>query len=437
MTGESKRAAIDAAAWPRVANVPSGRLIRLRARRAEAEFATACARGDIELDGGVAPDGPELTIYEDALFCRIARDGWLGLAESYLAGEWDTPDSDGLVVVLRKLLRSGYHPRSKKVSRSPDPGGEIPLSLLERYSGDGLTDYGGIFASGIPTTTRTSVDSYAPGAGRRGEPKTHFVDVRTYDEPHQVDRDDLAAAQRRATHQLLDAAEVTPGTHLLVYPGAGVAAAVNAAERRATVDILTADEDFLPGLKDAAIYAGVEDSVHAAVIDQAVPGPQQWRGRYDGIVVIDKLAAATDSQRRVLVGGLDRMLAPGGRAVLQSTVATPALTAAGKGALGALRAYIWPGLDYPETSAVHRLVDRHSGLRIIAETHTGAHAAESLAMQRSFFSGQLREAAASGFDAVFRRLWTYQLALREALMREGMIDSVQFTAVRRNRGGRR
>ena len=86
---------------------------------------------------------------------------------------------------------------------------------------------------------------------------------------------------------------------------------------------------------------------------------------------------------------------------------------------------------------MHRLVDRHSGLRIIAETHTGAHAAESLAMQRSFFSGQLREAAASGFDAVFRRLWTYQLALREALMREGMIDSVQFTAVRRNRGGRR
>ena len=49
----------------------------------------------------------------------------------------------------------------------------------------------------------------------------------------------------------------------------------------------------------------------------------------------------------------------------------------------------------------------------------------------------LREAAAAGFDPVFRRLWTFQFALREALMTLGMIDAVQFGLAHRNRGGRR
>lgn len=431
MNSSAGAAAIDSAQWPRIAQLPAGRFDRLRARFAEAEFARACARGDVRLTDG------ELTVHEDALFTRIAHDGWLGVAESYMAGEWSTKDSDALVDVLRKLLQAGYHPRAKTPRREPDSGGEIPLSLLERYSGDGITGYGGVFASGMATTSRTSVESFAPGAGRGGEPKSHFVDVSVYDPPTRIDREDLRAAQHRATQLLLDAAEVSAGTHLLVIPGAGLPVAIQAAKRRATVDVLTADLEFRSAITDTAIYEGVSDSVHCAVIDKPVPGPQEWRGRYDAIAVIDKLPLASAAQRRALINGLDRMLAPGGRVVVRSTIASDALNGAGAASLAGLREYIWPGLKYPTTRDVHRLVDKNSSLRIIAEVHTGTHAAESLAMQRSFFSGQLREAAASGYDVVFRRLWMFQLALREALLREEMLDTVAFTAVRRNRGGRR
>ena len=67
----------------------------------------------------------------------------------------------------------------------------------------------------------------------------------------------------------------------------------------------------------------------------------------------------------------------------------------------------------------------------------GSHHEQSLAMQRSLFSGHTREAAAAGFDIAYRRLWDYQFALREALFRLGMLDTVQFTLTHRNRQGRR
>lgn len=421
---------VDAEAWPGVARVPEGTLLKAMARRAEANFARACHRAGIELDG----EDPDLRIQYDALFLRIADSGWLGLAESYMAGEWSTPDSSRLVQVLQKLIDVGYAPRAKRLKPSASLPGELPVDLVRLYSGDGLSHSGGIFASGVPTTVRESVESYSTG---RGEPKTHFVDYTSVSEPGEVTRDDLADAQRRAAGWLLDAAGVNHGTHLLVYPANGLQAAILATQRRATVDILTSDSEQYSDLEETLVLEGAEDSTHVALVDVPVPGPSQWRGRYDAIISIDKLETTSGSERRAFVGLLDRLLSNGGRAVFQSLVATENLSSAARDATDVLRAYVWPGLDYPTTKDVHSVIDKHSSLRVIAETHFGAHYAASIKQQRSFFDGHLREAAAAGFDQVFRRLWTFQFALREALLNAEMVDAVTFTATHRNRGGRR
>ena len=39
---------------------------------------------------------------------------------------------------------------------------------------------------------------------------------------------------------------------------------------------------------------------------------------------------------------------------------------------------------------------------------------------------EMRQAAAAGFDPVYRRLWDYQLALHEALVDAGALDCVQL-----------
>ncbi|QGU04572.1 class I SAM-dependent methyltransferase [Corynebacterium comes] len=428
-------AAIDAAAWPGLAEVPAGRLIDLRARLAEASFARACANADLTLD----PSGePDLVVEHDALFARLAVSGWLGLAEGYMAGEWR---SDHLTDVLAALIRTGYRPRvgipGKVASPGRYSGGELPTELVRLSSGEGFSAFGGVFASGVPTTVRTAVPSHVPGHSRGRGLATHFVDLTTFSEPVDVDREDLGDAQTRTVTMLLDAARVTGGTHLLEYPGAGGAVAIAAAHRRATVDTLTADPAQARAVTEQLMLAGVDASVHTAVIDRPVPGPRDWRGSYDAIVSVEKLEVLDEDDRVAYIRALDRLLTIGGFVSMQSVIATDALSPVARGALDALRAYVWPGLDYPTATDVHRLTDRESGLRVVAQTHTGSHHQRSLAMQRSLFEGQSREAAAAGFDAVFRRLWSYQFALREALFRLGMLDTVQFTLTHRNRRGRR
>ncbi|ERA55866.1 cyclopropane-fatty-acyl-phospholipid synthase, partial [Corynebacterium diphtheriae DSM 43988] len=51
--------------------------------------------------------------------------------------------------------------------------------------------------------------------------------------------------------------------------------------------------------------------------------------------------------------------------------------------------------------------------------------------------GNIRQAAADGFDVVYRRLWIYQLAMREALFIAGAVDAVQCLATTRHRRGGR
>lgn len=427
---------IDPKEWPGVATVPDFPLRGVRARQAEARFAKACENAGLDLLG----DEPDLTIDHEELFSRLAATGWLGLAESYMAGEWH---SDKLTDVLTALLGVGYRPRGRFQSAftlpdtTRDNGGALPAELIRLSSGDGMSAFGGVFASGVPTTVRTAVKSFVPGAGRNREPGSHFVDVTTIADPVAVEREDLGEAQRRAASTLLDAAKVRSGSHVLEYPASGGAVSILAARRNATVDVLTADRAQVSALEELFILAGVEDDVHIRKLPAAVPGKLDWGGAYDSIVSMEKLEVVGTTGAKKYIKALDRMLSIGGYVAMQSLVATDQLGPVAREALGMLRAYIWPALTYPTTQQVHELVDRGSSLRVIAETHFPGHYLKSVQLQREVFEGQMREAAADGFDAVFRRMWVYHYALIEAMLRLGYLDATQFTLTTRNRRGRR
>ncbi len=427
---------IDPEVWPGVATVPDSALMNFRSRQAEARFAKACENAGLSLLG----DEPDLTVDYETLFPRLAATGWLGLAESYMAGEWKT---DKLADVLTALLGTGFRPRGPLMSafhlpdNSPDGGGALPAELIRLSSGDGMSAFGGVFASGVPTTLRTAVKSFVPGAGKNREPGSHFVDVTRIADPVAAEREDLGEAQRRAAATLLDAAKVKSGTHLLEYPASGGALSILAARRNATVDILSADQGQVSALQELFILAGVEDDVHLQAIPTAIPGPKDWGGSYDSIVSVEKLEVVGNNGAKKYIKAFDRMLTTGGHVAMQSLVATGQLGPIQREALGMLRAYIWPALKYPTVEEVHQLVDRESSLRVIAETHFPGHYLKSVQLQREVFEGQLREAAADGFDAVFRRMWVYHYALIEAMIRLGCLNAVQFTMTTRNRRGRR
>lgn len=404
----------------------------MRARRAEAEFARACAKAGIPLDG------TQLTVEHAEVFTRIAAGGWVGFAEGYLAGEWTTPSSQALVDALVALIETGYRPRTVRIRKSPQlHNGEVPPDLVAHFAGDAMSPFQGHFATGVPTKERVRVKSFTPGAGRGNEPAHHFVDVTEFGTPQAADRGDLADAQARSVEMLFALTGVAAGTHLLELPAAGGAIALLGNERRATVDALTSDERVREAVAERLLLAGVSGGVHTELVDSLTRLSNQRRGTYDAVVSMEKLETLPEGEKVALLEAADRMLAPGGRVGVQTIVRSETYSKTAGHALESLRAYVWPGLEYSSAEGVAKLVDRNTALRVVASSRAPEHLANSLRLQRLTFDAHLRDAAADGYDQVFRRLWVWQFALREALARLGMIDVTQLLLIRRNRRGRR
>lgn len=421
---------VDPQQWPGVATVPGGMLNAAKARRAEAEFAVVCEKADIRLVG----DEPDLRILREELFKRIAKSGWLGLAEGYMAGEWE---SGQLVEVLAKLLEAGYCPRTSRTHirelAGQYSGLELPQDLIQLFSGNGMSYHGPIFSSGVPTTQRNQYKSYVPGAGKGREPASHFVDVTELEEPTLVERVDFSDAQLRAAAQLLESARVSAGTHVADFPSSGPLVPIIAAHNAAVADVYTADVDHANWLQEVFQDAKVNLDIHINVTDGVFPELRRLSRMYDAITSVEKLETMPLETQRHYVSALDRMLVPYGFVSMQTVVKTLNYTEASERALDVLRAYVWPGLTISSPEDLHRLFDANSNLRIVAQKCFGKHYNHGLQMQRELFEGNMREAAADGFDVTFRRLWVFQLALREALFRLEMIDAVQLTITTRQR----
>lgn len=425
---------IDAQAWPGVATVPSGRTMAIKARRAEAGFAKACAKAGVTLAG----DSPDLTVERVEVFDRIAASGWVGLAEGYMAGEWGTENSQVLVDVIANLIGSDYRPKTPRAAApSVVTGGALPPELVAHFAGDGTSAFQGIFATGVPTTQRERRKSFAPRAGRGDEPAQHFVDVTEIGPALETDRGDLADAQARSVDTMLRSLSVGSGTHLLEFPASGGAVTLRSATQRATVDVAAGNNATAAAVREHLMMAGADGGVRIDVVGDNDRFSHGRADLYDAIVVMEQLETLGEKDQIRYLRAAETMLAPHGRLGVQTLLRTGAFNAAADGALESLRAYVWPGLRYLSDDDLMKLVDRETGLRVVAQTRAPEHLAESLRLQRMTFDGHLRDAAADGFDAVFRRMWTWQFALREALARLGMLNLVQVVMVQRGRRERR
>lgn len=429
------RFSVDAERWPGVARVPDGPLLGKRADLARKSFRRACARYGVQIDG---PGSATIGIRDsDAMFRRIAEADWVGLGESFLAGEWE---SDTLPRTLAALFDAGLDVGAegrvgrslRKLSgrrptpRATGPGGELPASLIELFAGPALTGGSALFASGARTTSLEEIPNQAPGAGRGGVPAHWKVDVTRIDAPEGVIRADLPEAQARRVDRMLDLARVRAGDRVLEWPSSGGELALRAADRGASADVLAISDDHADAVGKRAAEAGLSGPVRVLRADQVIPSPRDFDGDYEAIFNVERLETfGLDGIRRWLRGA-ERVLADRGTIVVQMAVAGDRFDDSAGAALDLVRSYVWPALHYPTMDELRRIVDRDTGLRILSESHLPAHHERTLELWRELFAVHSREAAGLGYDRVYRRLWDFHLALQQALVASGRTDMVQI-----------
>ena len=400
---------IDEERWPHLVATPHARFMSRRAEGVTSRLESLLSSRGIGLDAGSVP---HMVVRDGQVIDRVVAEGWLGLAEGYMAGEWNAEPLPEILGILLAQPFEGkvgeFFARRSSRRRGPLPG-ELPEALVELYAGASRATGAAQFSS----ASRTSAHDQG-------------IDFTWFGDPDPVERLDLDDAQRRRINTMLDEAEVGPGDRVLEMPSSGGQLAVQAARRGARVDVLTSDEEHAAAVRARVHSAGVGGAVNVELIPGPVPSPRQWSGRYEAIFSVERMETLGLGGLSHYLKAVDRMLSDDGLAVIQSIVATEEMRETARESLDVMRAYVWPALEYPTVGQVREAAAENTQLRVVAENNLSTHLRATLPLWRANFLSRERQAAAAGFDPVFRRLWDYQLALHEALATADDIGCVQF-----------
>ncbi|MFI6701501.1 class I SAM-dependent methyltransferase [Streptomyces sp. NPDC050509] len=397
----------DPSRWPDVARLPRGSWLRTAVTERLVRRAFGQLPLCVRFDGGgtIGLGGPLMEIHDATAFHRrIGAGGLIGFGESYMAGEWEAPDLVGVLTVLAERLaelvprplqrlRAAWAPRQPAAQRNTPEGSRDNISRHYDLSND-------LFALFLDETLSYSSALF------RGFP---------------ADRSLLAAAQHRKIDRLLDEAGVGPGTSLLEIGTGWGELALRAAARGARVRTVTLSGEQCELARVRIREAGFEDRVSVELCDYRLVD-----GVFDAIVSVEMVEAVGAEFWPEYFTTLDRLLVPGGRIALQAITMPHDRMLATRHTHTWIQKYIFPGGFCPSVEAIEQITADRTALRVADRDGFGAHYAETLRLWRERFTEQAARVDALGFDAVFRRLWTFYLAYSEAGFRSGYLDVQQM-----------
>ncbi len=407
---------VDPARWPDVAKIPAG---RARAAVARALLRQVTARLPVRVvtagrtAGGGGEGAPRLLLHRPGDFYRrLGAGGLIGLGESYMAGDWDADDLPGLLSVFAaqvatlvprplQSLRRWYVPRTPAAEDGTPEGARQNVRRHYDLSNE-------LFALFLDETMTYSAAEFDDPGGTLSPPLA------------EAQEDSLAQAQRRKIDRILDLASVGPGSRVLEIGTGWGELAIRAAGRGARVDSITLSQQQRELAIDRAARAGVADRVAIDLRDY-----RDARGSYDAIISIEMIEAVGDTYWPVFFAALKRLLAPGGRISLQAITMPHDRMLATRTSYTWIHKYIFPGGVIPSARAVEEAAG-HASLKVTARRSLGPHYARTLQLWRARFCEHDGDVDALGFDAIFRRMWTFYLAYSEAGFRSGYLNVHQF-----------
>lgn len=346
-------------------------------------------------------EGPEATLilHNWNLAHRALTGGTIGVAESYIDGDWESPDVTAflelflvnvevgdtlaggargiarVVELIRHWLRSNSRAQAKK-------------NISAHY------DLGNTFYSKWLDETMTySSALYQDGAN------------------------DLAGAQTAKYRALARAAGLKAGDHVLeIGCGWGGFAEYAASEIGCRVTGLTISREQLAFARQRIEKAGLSDKVDLRFQDY-----RDETGRYDGVVSIEMFEAVGEKYWPTYFSKVRECLKPGGRAGLQIITIKPEAYQAYRANPDFIQRYVFPGGMLPTENHLNSLGEA-AGLEMVGHRAFGPDYGRTLAEWRQRFWNAWEEIQPMGFDLRFKRLWEFYMYYCEAGFRSGHIN---------------
>jgi cyclopropane-fatty-acyl-phospholipid synthase len=346
-----------------------------------------------------------LAVHDERFFRRVLWGGDVGLGDSYVDGEWSSPD---LVNVVRFAVRN--------IDRMDRDGGLVSTlaGLRNRLRRPRRTN-----------NPRDSRQNIAFHYDLGNEFYRLFLDpalmysCAIFDTPDES----LESAQQRKLARIAQSLDLRPRDHLLEigtgWGGFALYAAKHFGCRVTTTTISRRQYEYAREAVDRAGEAG--ERVRLLFEDY-----RDLRGSYDKIVSIEMFEAVGIEHYDDFFGSCDRVLAPGGAMFLQTITMNERRFAAHVRSHDWIERRIFPGSQLASIAAILECLSRRTRLHVHELHEIGLHYATTLRHWRERFLDRLDDVRSMGFDERFIRSWEYYLASCEGAFAEEYIGDAQI-----------
>ncbi|MFY8043798.1 MAG: class I SAM-dependent methyltransferase [Rhodoferax sp.] len=366
--------------------------------------------GGVQRFGGEAMPHASIQLHNWNVCSAALKSGDIGFAESFIAGDWSTPNLTELLRVLVKnraevegviygtwagrlvyrikhlLNRNTKSNSQKNIHAHYDLGNAFYTLWLD------------------PTMNYSS----AIFAGNTEQP--------------------MADAQKAKVRRALSMAGVQAGDRVLeIGCGWGALAEMATTEFNAHLTGVTLSTEQLAFARDRMQRFGVQNQADLRLQDYRDIADKP----FDAICSIEMVEAVGREYWPTYFSSVAKLLKPGGRACVQSIVIADALFDRYVGSTDFIQQYIFPGGCLP-CPREFRAQANAAGLDVVDEYVFGPDYAETLRRWRDAFLAERERVMAAGFDQRFMLIWEFYLAYCEAAFDERDIDVVQYTLQKRN-----
>src|SRR5450755_642501 len=323
------------------------------------------------------------------------RSGDIGVAESYIAGDWTTPDlaalltlfttnRDDVEAIVYGTWWGSLLYRARHFLRRNSKGGS-QKNIHAHY------DLGNEFYRLWLDPTMNYSSAWFEGDRSR----------------------DLVAAQWAKTRRALGECGVGPGDRVLEI-GCGWGALAECAARDFGVAVrgVTLSREQLAWAQTRLDQAGLPGDLRFQDYRDIADGP------FDAIVSIEMFEAVGRQYWPVCFATVRAQLKPGGSACMQSITIRDDLFERYVRSTDFIQQYIFPGGLLPSPVAF-RAAAAAAGLVVVNELDFGLDYAETLRHWRARFLGAEGPVRQLGFDTRFMRIWEFYLAYCEAAFATG------------------
>lgn len=339
-----------------------------------------------------------LIVHDERFFRRAVNGADIGFGESYMDGDWTTPD---LVTLARLVLRNRAALDRQR-------------SLLR-------------MAQGIVGAVARRLRGHSPSASRDHVRRHYdlgndffrlFLDqsLRMYSSGYyETAHDSLEQAQLSKVDRICRLLDVQPTDHVLeIGSGWGGFARSASARYGCRVTTTTLSREQYEDIRNWQAAAGVAgERVEVLLADY-----RELSGRFDKVVSIEMFEAVGLRHYDDYFGAVDRLLAPGGLMALQTITVSDQWFRRYRGTPDWIETYIFPGGELASLGEIAASLRRATSLSVYASENFGTHYARTLHEWRNRFRAHLDHVRALGFSERFIRMWDFYLGICEAAFLE-------------------